>query len=207
MSLQLVSSSPPSSDGFEIPKRDLWRMPTRPGVSQTRLSLTIAAILAEAAGDVAREEGLREDAWIGLAVESERALRLLGLDDASGARFRAVLDAAAANPLPPVPGLPVRIRDFAAALRSLRGQQDAEVVRLGVPGQAEVTVSARIPFHSAVAWQRGAIEAGLTLGEWAAEHLRKLPRDRLLWEAAAVEAGETLAEWVLDQAARRPSAR
>lgn len=207
MNLQLVSSSPPSSDGFEIPKRDLRRMPTRPGVSQTRLSLTIAAALAEAAGDVAREEGLREDAWIGLAIESERAVRRLARDDASAARFRAVLDAAAANPLPPAPGLPVRASDFAAALRGLRGHQDAEVARLSAPGQAEVTVSARIPFHSTAAWQRGAIAAGQTLGEWAAEHLRKLPRGRLLWEAAAVEAGETLAEWVLGQAVRRPSAR
>lgn len=182
-------------------------MPTRPGVSQTRLSLIIAAALAEAAGDVARQEGLREDAWIGVAVESERAVRLSAPDDASAEQLRAALDASAAIPLPPVPGLPVRVSDFAAALRDLRGQQSAGVVRLGAPGQAEVMVSIRIPFHSAVAWRRGAVEAGQTLGEWASEHLQKLPRGRLLWEAAAVEAGETLTEWVLGQAVRRRSAR
>ncbi|MGB7588191.1 MAG: hypothetical protein WBM00_05735, partial [Solirubrobacterales bacterium] len=96
---------------------------------------------------------------------------------------------------------------FAAALRVLRGHKDAEVARLAVPGQTEVAVSASVPLHSVIAWRRGAIEAGQALGTWAADHLRELPRGRLLWEAGAVEAGETLAEWVLAQDARRRSAR
>ncbi|MGB7588980.1 MAG: hypothetical protein WBM00_09765, partial [Solirubrobacterales bacterium] len=81
MRLQLVDATPPVSDGFEIPDRDLRRLPTRPGVSQARLSLRIPAELAAAAADTAREEGLREDAWIGLVVESERALRLAAPHD------------------------------------------------------------------------------------------------------------------------------
>jgi hypothetical protein len=207
MRLRLVDATPPTSDGFDIPDRDLRRLPTRPGVSQERLSLCIPAALAAAVGDAARKESLREDVWIGLVVESERTLRLLAPGDDEAESLRAHLDEVAARPLPPVPGAPARASGFAAALRDLRRQEDTEVTRLAPAGQTNVMVSVSVPAHAVIAWRRGAIEARQTLGEWASGHLRALPPGRVLWEAGAVEAGETLAEWVLAQEARRRSTR
>ncbi len=100
MGLQLVDATP-ISNSFEIPDCDLRRLPTRPGVSQMRLSLRIPAELAAAVGDAAREEGLREDAWIGLVVESERALRLAAPANSEAESLRAHLDEVAASRLPP----------------------------------------------------------------------------------------------------------
>jgi len=207
MGLQLVDTTPPISSSFEIPDCDLRRVPTRPGVSQMRLSLRIPAELAAAVGDAAREEGLREDAWIGLVVESERALRLAAPDGSEAEALSAHLDEVAASRLPPVPGAPARASGFAAALRDLRRHEDAEVRRLAPPGRTDAMVSVRLPGYAVIAWRRGAIEARQALGEWVAEHLRALPRGRALWEAGAVEAGQTLAEWVLAQDARRRSTR
>jgi hypothetical protein len=206
MRLHLVDTPSPPSDGYEIPERNLQVMPTRPGVSQSRLSLRIPASLTKAAGDRARRDGIREDAWIGIAVESERALDRTGARGLEREALRDYLDAVAARPLPVVPGAPVRAMNFAAALRASRGQNDTVVIaRIGAG--AEVVTYASVPFHSEIAWRRGAIEAGQTLGQWASERIREMPTGRPLWEAAAVEAGETLAEWVLAQDARRRSAR
>ena len=207
MRLQLVDATPPVTNSFEIPDCDLRRVPTRPGVSQTRLSLCIPAELAAAVGNAARKEGLREDAWIGLVVESERALHLAAPGDGEAKSLRTHLDEVAASRLPPVPRAPARASGFAAALRDLRRRENTEVRRLAPPGQTDARVSVRVPAYAVIAWRRGAIETRQTLGEWVAEHLRALPRGRTLWEARAVEAGQTLAEWVFAQDARRRSTR
>lgn len=207
MKLHLVAAASEQPEGFEVPERDLRTVPTRPGVSQSRLSLRLPADLAAVAADTAREEGLREDTWIGIAIESERALRAAGARGAEATALLSELDAAAGDPLPPVPGAPQRATGFAAALRALRPDLGARVTRIGAAGGGELTVYASVPFYSELAWRRGAIVADLSLGEWASEHLGTLPQGRLLWEAAAVEAGETLVEWVLAQAARRRSSR
>jgi hypothetical protein len=194
MRLKLVDMTPPISDGFDVPDRDLRQLPTRPGVSQERLSLRIPADLAEAVGDTAREEGLREDAWIGLVIESERALRLAAPSEVEGESLLAHLDEVAARPLPPVPGLPLRAINFVQALRNLHGHESAAIARLRPRGSTDAAITASVPVCAVAAWQRGAIEAKQALGTWAADHLQNLPRGRLLWEAAAVEAGESLTE-------------
>lgn len=207
MSLHLVKAAATTGESFEAPERDLRRLPTRPGISQSLLALRVAARRAAAIGDAARHEGLREDAWIGVVVESERAVRLASPDDGAAEELRRYLDEVATSPLPPVPGAPLRSSSFAAALRALRPGGDQEVARLMAPRGSEVTVRASVPLYAVSAWRRAAIEAQAPLGAWAEHHLRALPRGRLLWEAAAVEAGETLASWVLAQDARRRSTR
>lgn len=207
MSLYLIDVESPNRERFEAPDRDLRRLPARPGVSQSALTFKISAMLAAAIGDAAREESFREDAWIGVVVESERAFRLAAQADGDVEGVRAHLDEVAARPLPPVPGAPLRSSSFAAAVRALRPRNDQVVTRLRAHNEDEVTVRASVPLYAASAWRRAAIEAQVPLGAWASDHLRALPRRRLLWEAAAVEAGETLASWVLAQDARRRSAR
>jgi hypothetical protein len=207
MGLYLVNVETPNRERFEAPERDLRRLPARPGVSQSTLTFKISAMLATAIGDAAREESFREDAWIGVVVESERAFRLAAQADGDVEDVRAHLDEVAARPLPPVPGAPLRSSSFAAAVRALRPQGDQVVPRFRAHNEDEVTIRASVPLHAASAWRRAAIEAQMPLGAWASDHLRPIPRRRLLWEAAAVEAGETLASWVLAQDARRRSAR
>jgi hypothetical protein len=207
MSLYLVDVESPHRERFEAPERDLRRLPARPGVSQSTLTFKIPAMLAASVGDVAREESFREDAWIGVVVESERAVRLAAQVDGDVEDVRAHLDEVAAKPLPPLPGAPLRSSSFAAAVRALRLQNDQVVARLRAHNEDEVTIRASVPLYTASAWRRAAIEAQMPLGAWANDHLSALPRRRLLWEAAAVEAGETLASWVLAQDARRRSAR
>jgi hypothetical protein len=207
MSLYLVDVEPPHRERFEAPQRDLRRLPARPGVSQSVLTLKISATLAAAIGDAASEESFREDAWIGVVVESERAVRLAAQVDGDVEEVRTHLDEIAARPLPPLPGAPLRSSSFAAAVRALRPRTDQVVTRLRAHNEDEVTIRASVPLHAASAWRRAAIEAQMPLGAWASDQLRALPRRRLLWEAAAVEAGETLASWVLAQDARRRSAR
>jgi len=207
MSLHLISATPAAGERFEAPERDLRRIPTRPGVSQSQLTFTIPPTLAAEIGDAARAEGFREDAWIGVVVESERAVRLATPVDGDSDGLRAHLDAVASRPLPPVPGAPLRSSRYAAAVRALRPQGGNQMVtRLRAHSEGEVTVRASVPLHSASAWRRAAIEGHLPLGAWVADHVRAVPCGRLRWEAAAVEAGETLASWVLAQDARRRSA-
>lgn len=207
MSLYLISAAPTDGERFEAPARDLRRLPARPGVSQSPLTFKISTTLAAEIGDAARDESFREDAWIGVVVESERAVRLATPVDGDSAGVRTHLDEVAARPLPPVPGAPLRSSSYAAAVRALRPRSDQMVTRLRAHDGGEVTVRASVPLHSASAWRRAAIEAQVPLGVWVTDHLSALPRGRLLWEAAAVEAGETLTSWVLAQDARRRSAR
>lgn len=207
MSLHLVDVEP-RRERFEVPERDLRRLPTRPGVSQAPLTFKISAVLATAVGNAAREESFREDAWIGVVVESERAVRLAAQTDDDVEDLRTHLDEVAAKPLSPIPGAPLRSSGFAASVRALRPRTDQVVItRLRVHNEDEVTVRASVPLHSVSAWRRAAIEAQLPLGAWVSDQLGVLPRHRLLWEAAAVEAGETLASWIFAQDARRRSAR
>jgi hypothetical protein len=207
MSLYLVDAPSPPRERFEPTERDLRRLPARPGVSQVSLTFKVSAPLATAIGDAAREEGFREDAWIGVVVESERAVRLAAQIDDDAEDVRAYLDEVAAKPLPPLPGAPLRSNSFAAAVRALRPRNDQAVSRLRTHKEDEVTIRASVPLHTASGWRRAAIEAQQPLGAWVSDHLRSIPRRRLLWEAAAVEAGEALASWVLAQDARRRSAR
>jgi hypothetical protein len=207
MSLYLVDPPSAPPERFEAPERDLRRLPARPGVSQFSLTFKVSAPLAIAIGEAAREEGFREDAWIGIVVESERAVRLAAQVDGDLEDVRAHLDEVAGKPLPPLPGAPLRSNSFAAAIRALQPQSDQVVARLRGHGEDELAIRASVPLHAASAWRRAAIEARLPLGAWATDHIRLMPRRRLLWEAAAVEAGETLASWVLAQDARRRSAR
>jgi hypothetical protein len=209
MSLYLVDVQSPNRERFEAPERDLRRLPARPGVSQFSLTFKVSALLATAIEDAAREEGFREDAWIGVVVESERAVRLAAQMDGDLEDVRTHLDGVAAKPLSPLPGAPLRSNSFAAAIRALRprNENDQVVARLRAQNEDEVTIRASVPLHAVSAWRRAAIEAQLPLGAWASDHLEAIPRHRLLWEAAAVEAGETLASWVLAQDARRRSAR
>ena len=208
MSLYLVDAPSPPLERFEATERDLRRLPARPGVSQFSLTFKVSAPLATAIGDAAREEGFREDAWIGVVVESERAVRLAAQIDGNAEDVRTYLDEVAAKPLPPLPGAPLRSNSFAAAVRALPPHNDQPVSRLRPRKEDEVTmVRASVPLHTASAWRRAAIEAQQPLGVWVSGHLKVIPRRRLLWEAAAVEAGEALASWVLAQDARRRSAR
>jgi hypothetical protein len=205
--LKLVEAAPPPPDAFEIPAVDLRKQPTRPGVTQTELKLQVSRRLAMAVGDLARSEGLREDAWIGLVVESERAVRLAAATDVDAAHVRQQLDAQAAYRAMPVPGGPVRLAKFADALRQLAGGHNSRISILATADKEEITLKASLPYQSIAAWRRSAIESGQSLDAWAAERLEKLPKGRHLWEAAAVERGEGLAEWVLTQAARRSADR
>jgi hypothetical protein len=207
MSLYLIDAESPNRERFEAPERDLRRLPARPGVSQSSLTFKVSGLLAAAIGDAAREESFREDAWIGVVIESERAVRLAAQVDGDVEDVRTHLDEVAAKPLPPLPGAPLRSSSFAAAVRALRPQNDQVVAKLRAHNEDEVTIRASVPLHAASAWRRAAIEAQMPLGAWASDHLSAIPRRRLLWEAAAVEAGETLASWVLAQDARRRSAR
>lgn len=207
MSLYLVNAPSPPLERFEATERDLRRLPARPGVSQFSLTFKVSAPLATAIGDAAREEGFREDAWIGVVVESERAVRLAAQINDDAEDVRAYLDEVSAKPLPPLPGAPLRSNSFAAAVRALRPHNDQAVSRLRARKEDEVTIRASVPLHAASAWRRAAIEVQQPLGAWVSDHLRAIPRRRLLWEAAAVEAGEALASWVLAQDARRRSAR
>lgn|SRR6188474_72533 len=207
MNLYLIDVESPTRKRFEAPERDLRRLPTRPGVSQSSLTFKVSGLLAAAIGDAAREESFREDAWIGVVVESERAVRLAAQVDDDVEDLLTHLDEVAARPLSPIPGAPLRSSVFATAVRALRPRTDQVVTRLRAHNEDEVTVRASVPLHAVSAWRRAAIEAQLPLGAWASDQLRALPRRRLLWEAAAVEAGETLASWVLAQDARRRSAR
>jgi hypothetical protein len=207
MALYLIDVESPNRERFEAPERDLRRLPARPGVSQSSLTFKVSGLLATAIGDAAREESFREDAWIGIVIESERAVRLAAQVDGDVEDVRTHLDEVAAKPLPSLPGAPLRSSSFAAAVRALRPQNDQVVARLRAHNEDEVTIRASVPLHAASAWRRAAIEAQMPLGAWANHHLSAIPRRRLLWEAAAVEAGEALAAWVLAQDARRRSAR
>lgn len=207
MHLRLVETAPPAPDAFEIPAVDLRTRPTRPGVTQTGLTLRVSKDLAAKVGELARKEGLREDAWIGLAIESERAVRQTASTEADAARLRRQLDEEAQRPAVPIPGGPARLTNFATALRQLEGRRETPSAVTIIATPDEIALKASLPYQSVGAWRRCAIESGQSLDTWAAECLKGLPRNRFLWEAAAIDRGETLAEWVLAQAARRWVAR
>jgi hypothetical protein len=207
MHLQLVKTVPPMPDAFEVPAVDLLRRPTRPGVTQAVLSLRVSSHLAAMVGELARTEGLREDAWIGLAIESERAVRLVTATAADAAQFRRRLDELSRERSVPIPGAPVRLTNFSAALRRLGDKRETRTAVTMITTGEEIALKASLPYQSVSAWRRCAIESGQSLDAWAADHLKELPMGRFLWEAAAVERGETLTEWVLTQAARRSAAR
>ncbi len=103
MSLYLIDVESPNHERFEAPERDLRRLPARPGVSQSSLTFKVSGLLATAIGDAAREESFREDAWIGIVIESERAVRLAAQADGDVGDVRTHLDEVAAKPLPPSP--------------------------------------------------------------------------------------------------------
>jgi hypothetical protein len=203
MHLRLLQSSPVRPNPFDLPAVDLEACPTRPGMTHSKIELRTHEGLALAAGDLAEAEGLREDCWIGLAIESERAVLQAAGDEAESSLIRFQLDELARSPSVPVPGAPIRLMRFAAALRQLEGQQRVRVAGRADAAERDVTLGVTIPYQSVGAWRRSAIEAGQTLDFWAAERLRELPQRRVLWEATAAERGESLAEWVLTQAARR----
>jgi hypothetical protein len=203
MHLRLIDSPPAPPDPFELPAVDLKTCPTRPGMTHSKIELRAPEGLALAAGELAVREGLREDCWIGLVIESERAVAQVARGATQSDSFRAQLDERARRPAVPIPGAPVRLARFAAALREL-------VDRPGVPAAAgagaadrEVMLGVTVAYQSVGTWRRSAIEAGQTIDAWAIRLLQELPRGRVLWEAAAAERGESLAEWVLTQAARR----
>jgi len=207
MHLRLVETAPPAPDAFEVPAVDLRKRPTRPGVTQAELTLRVSQHLAMAVGDLARSEGLREDAWIGLAIESERAVGQAAATESDAELLRGHLDTQAKERAMPIPGGPVRLNKFAVALRELGGTHNSSVSVLAAAGDDGAVLKASLPYQSVGAWRRCAIESGQSLDAWAAERLVEPPRGRLLWEAAAAERGETLVEWVLTQATRRSAAR
>jgi hypothetical protein len=167
----------------------------------------VSSRLAATVGELARSEGLREDAWIGLAIESERAVRLAAATEADAAQLRQQLDELAQKRSVPIPGGPVRLTNFSAALRQLGGKNEARPAATMIATSEETVLRASLPYQSVGAWRRYAIESSQSLDAWAIEHLEELPRNRFLWEATAAERGETLVEWVLAQATRRSDAR
>lgn len=103
MSLYLIDVESPNRERFEVPERDLRRLPARPGVSQSSLTFKVSGLLAAAVGDAAREESFREDAWIGVVIESERAVRFAAQVDGDVEDVRTHLDEVAATPPSPSP--------------------------------------------------------------------------------------------------------
>lgn len=144
---------------------------------------------------LAASDGLPTTVWLGLAVESERAIAALGLSDLGSAAIRSRLDKLAGRPTDTLVGGARQLASFAKALRMTAPRP--------VQPAGEPPSSARIPYGSRSAWILAAIEAGETLDNWASRLLGYATPRRALWEAAAAERGETLPEWILRQTARR----
>lgn len=194
MSLRLIASAPTAEpSGFDLPPYELSRLPTRPGVSHTEIPLKLPDAVAEAAVSLAASAGLPTVVWLGLAVESERAIAGLGLSHPASAALRSQLDTLAAGPIDPVMGGAQQLASFARSLRT--------APRSGKP--AGEPTSAKIPYSSRSAWRLAAIEAEETLDSWAARLLGHATPRRALWEAAAAERGVALPEWILGHCARR----
>jgi hypothetical protein len=202
MGLRLVHSIPPPPPAFELPRIDLERQPTRPGVTHTKIEFGAPAGLARQAMEIARQEGLPDPVWVGLVIESERVIRQACEDQHQAAELRGYLDRVARAPSSSVPGAARRLTEFGKALRGARARP-AQRTMLAPDLSGSARMAALIPYQAITAWRRDAIEKAQPFEVWAAERLRLLPRDRLLWEAAAAERGETLGEWVLLHAARR----
>jgi len=196
--LRLVESAPPPPPAFEREPIDLRRQPIRPGVTHSEIELRLPVDLGVKVSASATEERIPVAVWIGLVIESTRALdqarregqRIGALDDE--------LDQLARVPQPPVPGAASRLAEFGRSLRDDHRRPEPER-DLNHPGP----LVARVPYPALTAWRLAAIESGQSVDDWAAAALAQLPRARYLWEASAAERGETLAEWVFVHAARR----
>jgi hypothetical protein len=201
MPLRLVDSLAPSPQAFELAPFDLRRQATRPGVSHLEIDFDAPTVLAEAVRTIAAEEGLPDDVWVGLVIESERAVEV-PCPDGSTEDFRGHLDDLASTSGAPVPGGAARLGEFGKALRAAASRpRQSQGSRLPVTERSQLT--AKVPYQALTAWRRAAIEHAQPFDTWAVERLEPLPRARFLWEATAAERGETLAEWVLLYAARR----
>jgi len=201
MRLRLVEPLSPRPPVFELAPVDLRRQPTRPGVTHSTIEFDGRRELALAAARISARAGLPSAVWIGLVIESERALGQLHGDQREAGKLRERLDELARRAEVPVPGAAVRLAAYGRALRSAVPREDRQAALY--PAGATVRLTARVPYQAVIAWRRAAIERGQALEVWANERLGSLPRDRSLWEAAAAERGETLAEWVVLHAARR----
>jgi hypothetical protein len=202
MSLHLVDSPAPPPPAFELPPLNLRRRATRPGASHLEISFASPASLTKAVRRIASEEGLPTEVWVGMAIESERAVEAARQAD-KGEELRGYLDDLAATPATPVPGGAGRLGEFARALRALGRDPRQGVGEVAGRGGGAELLTAKVPYQALTAWRRAAIEASEAFDAWAVGRLGRLPRRRLIWEAKAAEEGATLAEWVLLYAARR----
>jgi hypothetical protein len=194
MTLRLIASaSTAEPSAFDLPPYQLSRQPTRPGVSHTEIPLKLPDAVVEAVVPLAASDGVPTAVWLGLAVESERAIAGLGLSGPASAGLRSQLDDFAARPIDPVMGGAQQLASFAMSLRTAPRSGKS----MGEP------TSARVPYGSRTIWRLAATEAEETVDSWAARLLVQATPRRALWEAAAAERGVTLPEWILGHCARR----
>jgi len=156
----------------------------RPGLAHEEIALSLDYAVAETCAIAAAREGLPTALWAVIAIESERAFRLV-CDDTDVATARPRLNALA------------RTRRHSSAHGTRLGAY-AAALRLANKKVPVVEHSLRllVPYHSLLSWRIAARDSGRALQDWATGILTHPPSGRGLWEAAAAEQGSTVAEWI-----------
>lgn len=199
MHLRVLAGGPAEVvDAYRAAPFDLAVHPLRPGMAHEAVTLTLDLALGDAVERAAADEGLPTPLWAALVIESERALQALAHD--VGVEEEAVEQAlnlaAAESPDEPSVQRGRRLIRYALALRTPRPRSARSPCgRLKLP----------VPQHTFIAWESAAAAARLTVADWAAARLVRVPAGRARWESAAARAGQTLGEWIAVQAARRAS--
>jgi len=163
----------------------------RPGLAHEELTLELDRELAARVTAQAASDGVPAPLWAVIAIESERA-RLATVTGHPQEELSRRLDWIARRHREPP--RETRLAAYAAALRRASDPTDLGALR--------PPLALLVPYHSLVAWEIAAEDAGAPLEEWARNQLGVAGRGRSLWEAAAAEAGQMLAEWVAVHAAR-----
>jgi hypothetical protein len=195
----LQGGDEPGVEAYAPVAFDLRMHPMRPGLAHEHLALTLKAPIAEAVAEAAHAEALPRGLWAGIAIESERALRVSAANHGVRvAHLQRCLDALSVQAGCPLPGGHGR-----------RLLAYARAIRCGVTGLpdrlAEESLAVTVAYHTLLAWDREATSEHMDTRSWAQAVLAAVPVGRASWEAAAAQSGQTLAEWVALQAARRAS--
>ena len=185
MALRLINGEG-CGDGSAVGAMRLDARTRRPGVAHEEFELFLDRPAAEHVLRAAARDGLPEELFAVIAIESERALSGATPGGQSPVAVARRLDweaRRAQSEFRPT----TQLAAYAALLREARSRKPT-----GTASALELLV----PYHTLHAWKIAAGGAGVSLGDWARAQLVSVGTGRRLWEAAAAEAGEMLAGWV-----------
>jgi hypothetical protein len=165
----------------------IWSAPFRPGelpiISWVPLGIGARERLALRASD----DGLPEELWVRIAVESSRLVsEIASLSGEPREHVASIIDGVAADD-----GVPRPAEAAAGALR--RYATELANPRGGASGASELAL--HLPEEMAGTWSRTAARERLGLAEWVAKRLDEAPTGCVEWEMAAAGGCQSLGEW------------